>query len=79
MIAAELAEATKHFDEPFIVDKSRPLNAAERVQWKRLKRKPGRPRTGQGFQRVSISIERGLLKRVTALAKKRRVSCSRKC
>ncbi len=76
MTPAELAEATKQFDEPFVVDKSRPLSPAEQEQWKRIKRKRGRPRNGQGFQRVSISIERGLLKRATALAKKRRLSRS---
>ena len=76
MTPTELAGATKQFDEPFVVDKSRPLSPAEREQWKRIKRKRGRPRNGQGFQRVSVSIERGLLKRATALARKRRLSRS---
>jgi hypothetical protein len=76
MTSAELAEATKQFDEPFVVDQSRPLTPAEQEQWQRVKRKRGRPRNGQGFQRVSVSIERGLLKRATALAKKRRLSRS---
>ena len=76
MTSAELTEATKQFDEPLVVDKSRPLSPAEREQWKRIKRKRGRPKKGQGFQRVSVSIERGLLKRASALAKRRRVSRS---
>jgi len=77
MTSKELAEATKQFDEPFVVDQSRPLTPAERKQWKRLKRKRGRPKIGQGFKRVSMSLEKGLLKRATALAKKRRVSRSK--
>ncbi len=77
MTSKELAEATKQFDEPFVVDQSRPLTPAEREQWKRLKRKRGRPKVGQGFKRVSVSLEKGLLKRATALAKQRRVSRSK--
>ena len=77
MTTKELAEATKQFDEPFVVDKSRPLTVAEREQWRRARRKRGRPKVGQGFKRVSVSLEKGLLKRATALAKKRRLSRSK--
>jgi CRISPR/Cas system CSM-associated protein Csm2 small subunit len=76
MSAKELAEATKQFDEPLVVDRSRPLNATEREQWKRVKRKRGRPKVGRGHQRVSISVEKGLLKRITAYAKQRRMTRS---
>jgi hypothetical protein len=74
MTAAELAAATKQLDEPFAVDRSRPLTPAECRQWKRRR---GRPKTGQGYKRISVSIEKGLLKKVTAFAKKHRVSRSR--
>ncbi|HEX5447528.1 MAG TPA: CopG family transcriptional regulator [Pirellulales bacterium] len=77
MSARELAAATADFNEPLIVDRSRPLTAREREQWKQLKRKKGRPKVGKGHQRVSISIEKDLLKRATALAKKRKLSRSR--
>jgi hypothetical protein len=77
MNTEELAEATKQFDEPFVVDLSRPLTPAERAQWERAKRKRGRPMAGQGHKRVSLSMELGLLKRATALAKKRRISRSK--
>ena len=72
----ELAEATTPFDEPFVVDQSRPLKPAEREQWEKVRRKRGRPKVGQGFKRVSVSLEQGLLNRVTALAKKRQISRS---
>jgi hypothetical protein len=77
MTSDELAAATKEFDAPFVVDKSRPLTPAERKRWKNLKKKRGRPRVGRGFKRISVSIERGLLGRVNALARKRRVNRSK--
>lgn len=77
MTTAELAEATKQFDEPFVIDQSRPLTAAEKARWQRAKRKRGRPKSGQGFTRISVSIERGLLKQATALAKRRRIARSK--
>ena len=77
MNAQELAAATKPLDEPFVADRARPLTPAERQQWARVKRKRGRPQIGQGYQRISVSLERGLLARVTAYAKKRGLSRSR--
>jgi hypothetical protein len=77
LTAKELADATKQFDEPFVIDQSRPLTPSERKQWNRAKTKRGRPKAGQGFKRVSLSIEQGLLHRATALAKKRRISRSK--
>src|SRR4051812_11461187 len=77
MTAADLAEATRPLDEPLVADQARPLTAAEQEQWQRVRRKRGRPKAGKGFKRVSVSIERGLLARVTALAKERRISRSR--
>ena len=77
MTPEELHEATKHFEEPFVADRSRPLTSAEQAQWNRVKRKRGRPKVGQGFKRISISMEQGLLKRASALAKKRRISRSK--
>ena len=72
----ELQSATSHLDKPFVVEASRPLTTDEKKRWRRIKRRRGRPKTGQGFRRVSVSIEGGLLKKITALAKKRRVSRS---
>ena len=77
MTGDELAAATKDFDAPFVVDKSRPLTPSERKRWRNLKRKRGRPKVGQGFKRISVSIERGLLGRVNALARKRGVNRSK--
>jgi hypothetical protein len=47
-----------------------PLTAAQRRQWKQIKRSLGRPRQGQGHKVISLSMEKGLLKRADAFAKK---------
>ncbi len=70
----ELREATKPFDEEMVVDKSRPLSAAERKAWETAPRKPGRPRRGAGAKVISVSVERDLLARSDALAKELGVS-----
>ena len=77
MNSKELSKATEQFDKPFVVEQSRPLTSAERDQWEKVRRKRGRPKVGKGFKRVSLSIEQDLLRRVTSLAKKRRISRSR--
>jgi hypothetical protein len=77
MTTRELREESERFDQPMVVDRSRPLTPEERKQWRRIKRKRGRPRVGQGFQRISVSLERALLRQATALARKRRISRSR--
>jgi hypothetical protein len=77
MTTKELPEATRQFEEPMVIRRSRPLTKSERELWRSVKRKRGRPKIGRGFQRISVSMERGLLQQVTALAKKRRLSRSR--
>ncbi len=76
MTASELSEATKQFDEEFVVDKSQPLTSAERKEWNRAKQKRERRKASQGSRRISVTIDQGLLKRATELAKKRRISRS---
>ena len=76
MTTKELEAATRGYDDSDVVDRSRALTAEERRTWSRIRKKRGRPRQGQGFRRISVSIEAGLLKQITALAKKRNVSRS---
>lgn len=71
MSAAELARATAEFDEPFVFERARPMTPAERAQERKLLRSPGRPRIGAGAKKVSISLERKLLKQADAVARKR--------
>jgi len=77
MNARELQAATRQFDESSVADQSRTLTPEEKAQWRRVKRKRGRPKIGQGYRRISVSIEGGLLKKITALAKRRRISRSK--
>jgi hypothetical protein len=47
MTTKELAQATREFDEPFVMDRGRALNAAERNQHRlAAKRGRGRPKVG---------------------------------
>jgi hypothetical protein len=74
MAAEELTEATKEFDEPFVAKTFKRLSPEMRERWERAKRKVGRPKQGRGVRVISVSVERGLLVRSDALAKKMGVS-----
>jgi hypothetical protein len=74
-----LPDAEKHrqmaeFDREFVADKARPLTAAERRRWEKARRKPGRPLVGEGVKVVSLSVEKGLLRRTDALARRRKLT-----
>ena len=69
MTAAELRAETAKFDKEMVVTKSRPLTVEERAWWKRVRRRPGRPRRGSGAKVVSVSLEQELLARSDALAR----------
>jgi cell envelope opacity-associated protein A len=69
MNTQELAEATKEFDEEFVIDKCKPLSPEMRARWERAKRKVGRPKQGRGAQVISVSVEKELLARSDALAR----------
>jgi hypothetical protein len=49
MTAAELAEATKEFDRPIPLSKTRPLTKEERAKFERMRRGP----------KVSVHVMRG--------------------
>jgi hypothetical protein len=46
-----------------------PLTPAQRKQWRRIKRKLGRPMIGAGSKTVAVTIELELLKRADRYAK----------
>ncbi len=76
MTAAELARATRQYDEEFIFLKTRPLNAKERKLWQQIKRGRGRPKIGAGAKKISVSLEGDLLKAADAMAKKKGINRS---
>lgn len=57
--------------------RSRPLNAKERKQWRRFKAKMGRPRIGRGSKTISLTVEKDLLARADAYAKRHGISRAR--
>lgn len=69
MNARELAKATAGFDQELVIDRSRELTDDEKAQWRRVRRKAGRPKVGKGVQVISVSIEKGLLVRTDRLAR----------
>ena len=54
--------------------RSRPLNAKERQQWRRFKSRAGRPTIGKGVTTISLTVEKDLLKKADAYAKRHGMS-----
>jgi hypothetical protein len=56
----------------------RPLTPAQRARWNKIQRRlqRGRPTIGAGAKVMSISIERGLLKKADAFAKRHKLKRS---
>lgn len=71
MTTEELGEATKEFDEEFVADKAGPLTPPLQAQWERAKAKGP---CGAGEQTIAVRLDKALLDRCTALAKKKRIS-----
>jgi hypothetical protein len=74
MTTAELREATKQFDEEFVGDKARPLTPEEQARWERAKAKGEAPQSDALQQTIAVRLDKALLKRCTALARKKRLS-----
>lgn len=67
MTDREAVQDARRYEKDFsALDAARPLTAAQRVQWNRVKRGVGRPKVGKGAKVVALSIERDLLARPTA-------------
>jgi hypothetical protein len=68
MTLDELREATKEFDAPMPGLPGKPLTPRARAAHKHLLAKRGRPTVGAGAERITTTIERGLLKDADAYA-----------
>jgi hypothetical protein len=73
MTTDELREATKEFDEEFLVDKARTLTPQMRVRWQRAKNKKT-TENGKDEKMIVVRLENVLLERCNALAKKKGIS-----
>ena len=76
MTSAELAEATREYDRPGTIDRTRPMTAAERAEENTARHAGGRPRIGRGSARINITIERGLLAEADALGRREKIGRS---
>ncbi len=72
MTLKELESASREFDAEFVATK--PLSRAMRGKWKQSLR--GRPRVGKGAASVLVSVEKGLLGKADAYAKRHKMSRS---
>jgi hypothetical protein len=70
----EKARTVAEFDKEFAMDTFGPLTPAQRRLWQKAKRhmrrERGRPVQCQGHKVISVSLEKGLLKRADSFAKK---------
>ena len=74
MTTEELREATKEFNEEFVFEKSRPLTPDEQALWEQIKAKGEAHTNGRTEAHIAVRLDKALLKRCTALAKKKRLS-----
>jgi len=74
MNAVELAEATQEFDrpdyQPHFAKAPRKLKTTHNRILKSIRVKRGRPVVGKGAQRIQVTMERGLLTRADAYARR---------
>ena len=78
MTTAELRKATAEFDKPFVIDTFRELTPEERVEWERMQAALKKSHAAKhGPKPASVRVDPPLAKKLTALAKKRKVSRAR--
>ncbi len=70
----ELREATKEFDEEFVADKAKPLTQEMQARWKRAQAKGSQGKDNLEEETIAVHLDKTLLDRCTALAKKKRIS-----
>lgn len=66
----DLEKTLAEFDKEFVVDSFAVPPAHAKAKWELAKRKRGRPVKGKGAKVISVSVEKALLSRSDALAKK---------
>ena len=75
-LGGSLGRLTAEFDREDSADEFHELSPGSQRRWVRVKRKPGRPRKGQGVKVISVSVEKTLLARSDALARRMGVTRS---
>src|SRR5258708_3579205 len=70
MSPAELARANEEFEEEFVADTFTELTPEAQARWEKARRHPSSAANGPGAEVISVSVDRDLLARSDALAKK---------
>ena len=73
----ELREATAEFDKEFVSDTFRPLTPEERARWEKFRFSWKASKEPSGMQVIAVRVDKRLLDRCTALAKKKRITRDR--
>jgi hypothetical protein len=76
MNAEELAKATAEFDEEFVIDRCTRPPPEMQARWEAAKRKPPRSDDKPGAAVISVYVDKDLLARSDALARKKGLSRS---
>jgi hypothetical protein len=72
MTTAELVELSRYFDQENVP--TRPLTAKDRKDLARAaRRRPGRPKNGEGALRVLVTIEGGLLRQADSYCRENKL------
>jgi hypothetical protein len=74
MSTEELRRATKQFDKEFIADEAKPLTASMRSRVKKAKARADHLDNGKTQKTIAVKLEKALLEKSAALAKKKRMS-----
>jgi hypothetical protein len=74
MNTEELAEATREFDQPFVMYKARPMTVAERAEELRARRRRGRPAVGKSAKKTKIKLNWSLIRAADRLSRKARAN-----
>jgi hypothetical protein len=74
MTTEELRRATQEFDEEFVSERAEALSPLARAGWERAQAQESRAENGAGEQTITVRLEKALLDRCTALAKRKRLS-----
>lgn len=74
MTTAELREATAQFEKEMVLDESKPLTPEMRAWWEWARAQGKREKGANGEQIIAVRLDKKLLDRCTALAKKKRIS-----
>ena len=76
MTVDELAAATAAYDQEDL-SLPVPLRGEKLARYRRAMSRRGRPRIGKGSKAITVTLERGLLKRVDHVAQSRQISRSK--